>query len=373
MLRIKDVSVIGKKFLLLLSGARKAEGNSYDISDEYASVKYSHTRIQQILLYLTLADSNGIVGFVLEEMLAEEMSCSVGTIKQNNKVLAEAGILECERLFPGCIQVRFHDYLCSVLGLVPERDTTEIEEGDCFPIEQIDNFEKFQSIHKCTRIGVERVRELVSLRDVNALRIALRFLVLEKEAILRNQPYVYLTAKEISQTLPKYLHFSSAVIQAVKELNGIFDMSIYNTQDKVFENMDNEAIVSLLEKKPMTWFLIRLNVQEEVPLRVTLESLRDTSRKTLVIDEDFWESVEYLEFHMNFLSVQEKSGQSNQYLLYSYLDKTLYNDEFYTTFEMQDSQKWFRNCRYVFPKDNIIVMRCLWDESKKRNKWKEAW
>lgn len=358
--------------LLLLSGLKEAEKNSYGTLGTYPNVKNSHARMQQILLYLALADSNGVVPIVLEEMLAEEIGCSIRTIQHNNRVLEDAGVLEYRRLFPGCIQLKFHNYLLNVLGLVPESNATKMEEGGGFPGDKIDLFERFQSIHRCIRIDAERVLELVSLKDVNALRIAFQTLAIEKEAVLNNQGHVYLSKKNFREVLPKYLHSPRAMIQVVKELNGIFDMSILSIQDKVFENMDNEAIVSLLEKKPMTGFLIRLNVQEEVPLRVTLESIRDTSLKTLVIDEDFWESVEYLEFHMNFLSVWEKSGQSDQYLHYSYLDKKVYNGEFYTTIDMQDSQKRFRACRYVFPEDNIIVMRHLWDEARKRKKWKAA-
>lgn len=358
--------------LLLLSGLKEAEKKSYGVLGTYADVRDSHTRLQQILLYLALADSNGVVHTVLEEMLAEEIGCSIRTIQHNNKVLVDAGVLECRRICVGCIQLRFHKYLLNVLGLVPECDATEKEEGGRFPIDQIDLFERFRSVHRCTMISAERVIELVSLKDVNALRIAFHTLVIEKEAVLGNQRHVYLSKKDFREVLPKYLHSPRAIIQVVKELKGIFDMSIYNLQDKVFENLDNEAIDSLLEKKAVSGFLIRLNVREEIPLRVNLESIRDTSRKTLVIDEDFWESVEYLEFHINFLSVREKSGQSDRYLHYSYLDKTVYNGEFYTTIDMQDSQKWFRACRYVFPEDNVIVMRRLWDEARKRKKWKVA-
>ena len=355
--------------LLLLSGIAETDRCNSPISEGYASVKYSHTLIQQMLLYIALSNSSGIVPIILEEVLASEMECSVRTVKHNNKVLADAGVLEWERLYSGCIQVRFHNFLHSVLDVPSENEATEMGEGqllfDGLPL-------KFDPIKVCATISAGRVIELVSLKDVNALRVALRLLVFGKEAILRKQTQVYVSDNDIKQVLPSYLHFPKAINEVVEELKMIFDFHVYNTQEAVLEFVDNEVYDKTLSIIVGSRLVLCLNVQEETSLQVSLKGIRDESKKTLVIDEYFWEAVQYLQFHTDFLCIQKKSGQTERYLHYAYLERVLYDNSWFVDIESLDSQDWFRACRYVFPEDNVIVMRHLWNEARKRKKWKVA-
>lgn len=367
--QIKDVSVIGNKILLLLSGIAETERCNFPISDGYASVKYSHTLIQQMLLYIAMSNSNGFVPIVLVEVLASEMGCSVRAVQQNNKVLADAGVLEWERLCSGCIQVRFHNYSSGVLDVHSEDEVMVVGEGERIFLELPVTFDP---IKVCTTMSVERVSELVSLKDVNVLRVALRLLVFEKEANLRKQTQVYVSDNDIKQVLPRYLHFPKAINEVVEKLKMIFDIHVYNTREAVLEFVDNEVYDKTLSIIAGSRLVLCINVQKETPLQVSLKGIRDENKKTMVLDESFWEAVQYLENHTDFLCIQKKSGQTERYLHYAYLERQLYNNGWFVDIESLDSQDWFRACRFVFPEDNIIVMRHLRHEARKRKKWKVA-
>ena len=263
MLNLKAFSAIGNKMLILLSGLNKTEKNAYGISDAYASVKYSHTLIQQMLLYVALSDSNGIVPIVLEEELSEEMECSIRTIQHNNKVLTDAGILSWERLCSGCIQVTFQGYLPNVLDLTPESDTSETDEGYLLSGDEIGLAEKYKSKKGYTIMSAERVRELVRLKDVNALRIALRFYrAFEKDVVSRKQEHAYLSYNEFKQFLPKYLHFPKAINELALKVKALFDLNIYNTKEKVTELIKLENPNPTLAQKVKGGFLTRLTLPD---------------------------------------------------------------------------------------------------------------
>lgn len=264
MLRLKAFSSIGNKMLILLSGLSKNEKKEYAISDSYASVKYSHTLIQQTLLYMALADSNGVVPFVHESELALEMDCSVRTVQLNNKALMDAGVLECERLYTGCAQIRFRGYLENVLDLTPESDIAEDDDSDIVSGDKVGLPTKFESNKGYTVLSAERVRELVHLKDVNALRIALRFYrAFEKDVASRNQSHAYLSYKEFKQFLPKYLHFPKAINELLGKIRNLFQLDIYDTVDKIDKHSKAVIPTISLAKKLKGRFLARLTLTEE--------------------------------------------------------------------------------------------------------------
>lgn len=282
MLQLKAFSSIGNKMLILLSGLAENEKSFYGISDAFASVKYSHTLIQQMLLYMALADSNGIVHIVLEDELAKEMDCSVRTIQHNNKRLTEAGVIGHRRICVGCIQITLQDYLHNVLDLMLEHDTTETEETSDISSDEIGKAGRFKSKRGYTIMSAERVRELVNLKDVNALRIALRFYrVLEKEVQVSKQEHAYVSYDEFKRFLPKYLHFPKAINELSRKVKGLFDLETYKTRGEVQSIVKDKIATAALAKRMEGGFLARLRVPE------AKDSRKEKSKQIIELKEAF--------------------------------------------------------------------------------------
>lgn len=266
MLRLKAFSSIGNKMLILLSGLSKNEKKEYDISDSFAKVRYSHSLIQQTLLYMALADSNGIIHMVLEKELASEMDCSVRTIKHNNKILMDAGVITWGRLFPGCIEVKFQGYLQNVLDLKLKNDSSTADVAEDIQIvsgDEVGLSGKFETKKGYAVLSADRVRELVKLKDVNALRIALRFYrAFEKDVVVRNQPHTFSTYTEFKQFLPKYLHFPKAINDLLGKVKGLFDMSIYHTAEELSGLVEGKAPNDPISQMVKTGFLTRYTVSK---------------------------------------------------------------------------------------------------------------
>lgn len=263
MLQLKAFSSIGNKMLVLLSGLSKKEKKEYCISTAYASVKYSHTLIQQVLLYIALANSKGIIPLVPEDELAAEMDCSLRTIQHNNKILSDAGILDWERRCTGCIRVTFHGYLQNVLDLTPELSGTETKGDDLLSGDEIELSGKFKSEKGYTIMSAERIRELVNLKDVNALRVALRFYrAFEKEVVVGKQKHAYVTYEEFKQFLPKYLHFPKAINELAQKVKALFDLNTYKKGNDVLGFVKDTAPAEALSERIKGNFLARLTVSE---------------------------------------------------------------------------------------------------------------
>ena len=111
---------------------------------------------------------------------------------------------------------------------------------------------------------------------------------------------------------------------------------------------------------------------EGTALETTLTSIRGRSMKKMMIDEVFWENVEYLQFQSEFLYVRLNRGRPVYYLHHWVLERMMDEEELNFDWEDMETLEWFRACRFVFPKESNTFLQYLWDESQKRNKWKEA-
>ncbi|OUL08979.1 hypothetical protein B0533_06100 [Sedimentibacter sp. SX930] len=139
------------------------------------------------------------------------------------------------------------------------------------------------------------------------------------------------------------------------------------TQTQIVE----EALSDLLLKEDQDEW--RKCQPEGTALECTLTSLRGRNMKKMMIDEVFWENVEYLQFQSEFLYVRLKRGRPVFYLHHWVLEGMMDEEELNFDWEQMETLDWFRACRYVFPKENKAFLHYLGDESQKRNKWKEAW
>ncbi|MCM3390059.1 hypothetical protein [Ureibacillus chungkukjangi] len=98
-------------------------------------------------------------------------------------------------------------------------------------------------------------------------------------------------------------------------------------------------------------------------MKTKLISLKNKTTKIFIADEIFWDNVEYMIFHSEYLEIRKKRGLSSNYL----------HEWFFNNLEEQvileeEKQSIYNelSCSYRFPKDNDIFLDYLYKEAKKR-------
>lgn len=164
------------------------------------------------------------------------------------------------------------------------------------------------------------------------------------------------------------LELSERIDELTTALKSVYSKrGLSRTQTQIVE----EALSDLLLKEDKDEW--RKYQPEGTSVETTLKSIRGRSTKKMMIDEVFWENVEYLQFQSEFLYIHLKRGRPVYYLHHEVLEGLMDEKELNYEWKHMESLDWFHACRYVFPKENKAFLHYLWDESKKRNKWKEAW
>lgn len=227
-LRMNAYSKIGHKILVLLSGLKRTketeveiesdsgkkvkmkstyEQHDYKIPKNYQDVRWSKSLIKQTVLYTSLCDSKGEIHFVYEKDIADKIGVSVRTVKHNNKILSDAGIVTWKRLFSDAVMIAFQEYAVNILGL--------------------DETENKMKATGYTRLSNEQITQLLQIEDVNVIRFALRnFSLMEKEFHLKKkeEAYVYLT--DIRTYLPKYVGYKAAIKGICSKVQHLFSMEL---------------------------------------------------------------------------------------------------------------------------------------------------
>lgn len=219
--------IVANKLLVAMSGVSKwtvrkdeyvYEKHRYHISEPYLRQKWSKSAIRQFLAYVSLCNSEGLLHFVSESDISEMTGISLRTIQENNKEFASNGILSFRRIWGEFLDVEIHNYKEDV------RDLNLAEDGSV------------SSKTGYTSIWHEVIQKLLSISNVNELRLALRsLLVFEKEVNVQQLDEAILSYDEIKGFLPSYCGHKKAIKEMVSNLSDFIHITCMESTEMVKE------------------------------------------------------------------------------------------------------------------------------------------
>ena len=93
-------------------------------------------------------------------------------------------------------------------------------------------------------------------------------------------------------------------------------------------------------------------------------SLKRSGSKLFTADEKFWDNVNYMTFHSEYLEIRLKRGRPTSYLHYWFFE--IVESGEYTDQKRKEIYAQFP-CSYCFPKENGDLLNYLYEEAKNRN------
>lgn len=201
--------LVANKLLIAMSGLTRwtkradhyrYEQHHYNIPTCFTSFKWTKSRIRHVLTLLSYADDQGKIEFMEDTELASSAHTSVRSLHNNLKTFESYGLLRLVRHFPGVLSIELTDYLENYRDLYVDGASVVSKTG-------------------YTSIWHDLLSELLTLDNVNALRLALRTLVqVEKDIHVQSHDQAILTYDEIKGFLPKYCGHKLAIQKMMAHL-----------------------------------------------------------------------------------------------------------------------------------------------------------
>ena len=269
--------IVSNKLLIAMSGVsdwtvRKDgyvyEKHQYHISESYLAQKWSKSAIRQFLAYISLCNSEGLLHFVSENDLSTMTGISLRTIRENNKQFEANGILSFRRIWGEFLDITIHNYKEEV------RDLSFSDDG------------AVSSKTGYTSIWHEVVEKLMSIANVNELRLALRsLLAFEKEVNVQQLDEAILSYDEIKGFLPSYIGYKKAIKEMVANLSDFIHITCMESGEAVRELFHRQT-----KKRPA------LMDKLAKPFAVTVHLLTDSDSKGIKQRERNETSIHWFEF-----------------------------------------------------------------------------
>lgn len=269
--------IVSNKLLVAMSGVstwtvRKDgyvyEKHRYHISDPYLAQTWSKSAIRQFLAYISLCNSEGLLHFVSEQDLSAMTGISLRTIQENNKQFQTNGILSFRRIWGEFLDIEIHNYKDEV------RDLSISDDG------------AVSSKTGYTSIWHEVIQKLLSINNVNELRLALRsLLAFEKEVNVQNLDEAILSYDEIKGFLPSYVGYKKAIKDMVANLSDFLHITCLESTEVVRELFHRQT-----KKRPS------LMDKLSKPFAVTVHLLTDLDSKEIKQRERNQTFVHWFEF-----------------------------------------------------------------------------
>lgn len=254
--------IVANKLLVAMSGisswtVRKGEyvyeKHDYHISEPYLTQKWTKSAIRQFLAYVSLCNSEGHLYFVSENELSNMTGISLRTIQENNKEFALNGILSFRRIWGEYLDVTVHNYKEEV------RDLTLAENGTV------------SSKTGYTSLWHEVILKLLSIKNINELRLALRsLLVFEKEVNVQQLDEAILSYDEIKGFLPSYCGHKKAIKEMVANLSDFIYITCMESTEMVKELFHRQ-----IKKRPS------LMDKLSKPFAITIDLTTDLDSKSI--------------------------------------------------------------------------------------------
>lgn len=283
-LTIKRHTLIANKLLVLFSGLSRNtkvndtyyyEKHAFGIDSKFLPVpgefKWTSSLIKQVIAYIAKSNSEGFISFLSEEELANTIHCSVRTIRNNNKLLEEKGIIRWDRIFGEYIKVELVDYLLHFLDLRP-KNTAQAKQDDSFAdvkdylvdvTTSLDIEESTEYVSKSgyTSVSDEVIYELFKIKDVNVIRLAMRALYsFEKEVNVKESEEALVSYSEIKNILPPYIGYKSAIRQMAKKLSHIFKLELFEGNQCIRTFFEEKKPNKVTEDKIKDGFVLSFNL-----------------------------------------------------------------------------------------------------------------
>ncbi|GAB6428972.1 hypothetical protein bcgnr5372_40550 [Bacillus luti] len=284
-LTIKRHTLIANKLLVLFSGLSRNtkvndkyyyEKHAFGIDSKFLPIpgefKWTASLIKQMLAYVAKSNSEGFISFLSEEDLANTIQCSVRTVRNNNKLLEDKGILRWDRIFGEYIKVELIDYLMNFLDLTP-KSSTQIKKDDPFADvkEQLadiretllgeEELTEYVSKGGYTSVSDEVIYELFKIKDVNVLRLAMRALyTFEKEVNVKEHAEALVSYSEIKSVLPQYIGYKAAIRQMANKLSHIFKLELFEGYQCIRTFFEEKKPNKTTEDKIKDGFVLSFNL-----------------------------------------------------------------------------------------------------------------
>ncbi|PES55360.1 hypothetical protein CN515_04760 [Bacillus cereus] len=283
-LTIKRHTLIANKLLVLFSGLSRNtkvddkyyyEKHAFGIDSKFLPIpgefKWTSSLIKQVIAYVAKSNSEGFISFLSEEELANTIHCSVRTIRNNNKLLEDKGIIRWDRIFGEYIKVELVDYLLQFLDLQP-KDIANIKKDDVFADvkEYIANVKvdllgeeltDYVSKGGYTSISDDVIYELFKIKDVNVLRLAMRALYsFEKEVNVKENSEAVVSYSEIKNVLPPYIGYKSAIRKMADKLSHIFQLELFEGNQCIRTFFEEKKANKSIENKIKDGFVLSFNL-----------------------------------------------------------------------------------------------------------------
>lgn len=248
--------LVANKLLVAMSGLTRwtkradhyrYEQHHYNIPTCFTSFKWTKSRIRHVLTLLSYADDQGKIEFMEDTELASSAHTSVRSLHNNLKTFESHGLLRLVRHFPGVLSIELTDYLENYRDLYVDGASVVSKTG-------------------YTSIWHDLLAELLSLDNVNALRLALRTLVqVEKDVHVQSNEQAILTYDEIKGFLPKYCGHKLAIQKMMSRLK-FLQVSLVE-DSRHFLNVVKQNVT--LKKRVQ-------DITRPVLVEMTLDSARDS-------------------------------------------------------------------------------------------------
>lgn len=179
------------------------EADKYIKTEKEIEVKNSFSKYQ-ILLLLTYhflgPDNRGIISYVSENELSKRLGCSLRTIRNNNQRLVSLGCISISRIIGDLINVQIIGY---------DKYHLSAKKGGNGYVQMTKEF----------------FEELIQLKNVNAIRIALRSLLLhEKQVIVKNKEKAFCKYDDLRQKLPSHVNHKKIIDELFQKSAHMFQI-----------------------------------------------------------------------------------------------------------------------------------------------------
>lgn len=262
---------VANKWLILLSGFNKhaidKNGNKeyeykyFNIPAEWREVKWSKTvMIKQILAYLGLTNSKGDLGVVDLEELATLLCCSVRSLRNNNKLLVDLGLIKVEYLYGELVHIQLVDYLPNFLDL---------HKKSTFPNEK----EECMTYTGYIRIKKEVLFDMFKMKEVNLLRLVCRALRQhEIEVDLGKNEAVVFDSYTLKGFLPTYFSYRPVIERAVRKIGHLFNVQFFDVKKDKSYLFNNYKMVPSFIKKLKAPYLLSMKLHSSKDSHKVMEN-----------------------------------------------------------------------------------------------------
>lgn len=267
-LTLKAYSPLANKVLAALSCMNRKkdqEGNlvlhdrRIALTDSFKTISWSKSLIRQLLTYAAISDSEGDIPYIILDDLAARIGCSIRTIKHNNKILKDNGIIDWETVYSGCIRVTFLNYLNDIMGLQPAKKgiIPGAEVG-------LEDTQTYTSKDGYTMLSRQAIEELLAIADINVLRVSLRFLIyVEKDLTYQKMEETYISYEELKAVLPNYIRYKSAIKGICSKVSAKFRLTLLNTKSQMDQLVHTLQPSKAFSQKMKDTFIYKLKVDAD--------------------------------------------------------------------------------------------------------------